>query len=143
MESTFSKKAQNLKCDAILREASRRSIMTPFDFTDILATVTRFQDINRCSTCNNKYYKTWCPMDLAACLFCKTYAPHPYVYTSMLRDAEWYSLKHGVTEPEEATDFYKGYVEAAQQWCQVYGIPSTRDDKLREQELTHLNSAQV
>jgi hypothetical protein len=113
--------------------------MTPFDFTDILTAVTRFQDINRCSTCKNKYHKTWCPMDRAACLFCKTYAPHPYVYTAMLRDAEWYSLKQGITDSttEEATNFYKGYLEAAQQWCQVYGIPSTRDDKLREAELIH------
>jgi hypothetical protein len=74
-------------------------------------------------------------MDRAACLFCKTYAPHPYVYATLLRDAEWYSLKHGVTTPEETTRFYEGYVEAMRQWCQVYGILPTRDDRLREREL--------
>lgn len=76
-------------------------------------------------------------MDHAACFFCKTYAPHPYVYTAMLRDVEWYSLKHGITDSttEEATNFYRGYVEAAQQWCQVYGIPSSRENRQREREL--------
>ena len=126
---------KKLKCDAILKEARRRPIMTSFDVTEIVAAVTRLQDINRCSTCHNQYHKTWCPMDRAACFFCKTYAPHPYVYTAILRDAEWYSLKHGVTTEEEKKNFYEGYVEAAQQWCQVYGITATRDDKIREREL--------
>ena len=121
----------------ILKNRRPCSSMSSLDLRDILAAVTRYQDIHRCSTCNNKYHKTWCPMDHAACLFCKTYAPHPYVYTAMLKDAEWYSLKHGMTDPtaEEARQFYRGYVEAAQQWCQVYGIPSTRDNQMREQEL--------
>jgi hypothetical protein len=79
-------------------------------------------------------------MDRAACLFCKTYAPHPYVYATLLRDAEWYSLKHGLLETQERQDFYNDYIDAAQQWCQVYGISATRDDKIRERELLSANS---
>lgn len=140
MEGTFPnttiKKWKHPKVRIIAR--SRQSTMTPpFDLTDILAAITRHQTVNRCSTCQKPYHKTWCPMDHAACFFCKTYAPHPYVYSAILKDAEWYSLKQGITDStaEEATNFYKGYLEAAQQWCEVYGIPSTRDDKIREQEL--------
>lgn len=128
---------KKLKYEAILKIMQKRLMTPPFDLTDILAAITRHQTINRCSTCQKQYHKTWCPMDHAACFFCKTYAPHPYVYTAMLKDAEWYSLKHGITDPtaEEAKEFYHSYMEAAQQWCQVYGIPSTRENQMREAEL--------
>jgi len=110
---------------------------TPFDFSAISALLQRTQEINRCSTCQQFYHKTWCPMDRAACLFCKTYAPHPYVYATLLRDAEWYFLKSGESHPQ---DFYPRYLDAIHLWCQVYDIRPTRDDQMRREELLSLLS---
>jgi hypothetical protein len=118
--------------NAFVKSVTQKMAAAVFDFAALSKITFEIQDTYDCSTCRQKYNKKWCKTDNTTCFFCTKFLPVRDTRQSILKDIDWWYLKSG--ESVRRT-YYNEFIDNLNRWCEVFGIPKTRDDALLEEDL--------